>query len=333
MTGRTSVPDQRRDVDGILLLDKPRGLSSSRALLQIKRLYRARKAGHTGSLDPLATGMLPVCLGEATKVAAFILESDKVYRFRIEFGTRTATGDREGQVIATGPSCVSEQALQGALERLRGQIRQVPPMHSSLKHQGQRLYRLARAGHVIERDPRIVQIRELEIEQFHPTFPVFRVRCSKGTYIRVLAEDIGRVAATVAHVVELRRLEVCPFPGRAMRTLPELEIAAERGIEALDQELFPTDLALSSCHEERLTPAQEKRLLCGQTLVGVGGMLDGAAGMVRLYSENGFFLGVGRRLEDQRLLPYRLMARPVASTKTSRQAVTALSPRVQYPVD
>lgn len=330
MTRSALIGGPRRNVDGILLLDKPLGVSSSSALQRVKSLYRARKAGHTGSLDPLATGMLPICLGEATKVAAFILESDKVYRFRIELGSGTATGDKEGQVIATGPNCLSREALQAALESLRGEIRQVPPMHSSLKHRGQRLYRLARAGKEVEREPRIVQIRELEIEEYHPTFPVFRVRCSKGTYVRVLAEDIGRKATTVAHVVELRRLGVCPFPEYAMRTLSELEMAAERGIDALDAELFPTDWPLSGYLEQWLTPTQERHLFCGQALVGQGGISDGPPGIVRLYSGNGCFLGVGQRLEDQRLVPRRLMARPVASTKTSRQAVTALGPRVQY---
>ena len=180
----------RRKVDGILLLDKPLGLSSNTALQIVRRLYNADKAGHTGSLDPLATGLLPVCLGEATKLCGYLLDADKRYRARVRLGARTSTGDAEGEVVATSdPALASRAALEAAIPRFLGEIEQVPPMHSALKRDGQPLYRLARAGIEVERAPRRVRIRELRLLDWNGTEFEFEVACSKGTYVRTLAED------------------------------------------------------------------------------------------------------------------------------------------------
>lgn len=306
-TSRIAPRIVRRDVDGIVLLDKPAGMSSNQALQRIKRLFRARKAGHTGSLDPLASGMLPVCLGEATKMAAFLLDSDKTYRFRMHVGGQTSTGDAEGEVIAEGPPLSGEEQLHRALERLRGPILQVPPMYSALKHEGQRLYRLARAGQEVERVARQVSIHELVVEQFDPRRPLLRVRCSKGTYIRTLAEDIARLAGTVAHVAELRRLAVAPFREASMHTLEALETLAGSAAEArLDALLRPVDAAIESWPALELTARQERGLLCGQAVAGEAGA---RCGPLRLYGHEGRFLGIGERLADGRVVPRRLMAR------------------------
>lgn len=322
-TGGISPRALRRDVHGIVLVDKPAGMSSNHALQRVKRMFRARKAGHTGSLDPLASGMLPICLGEATKMAAFLLDSDKTYRFRMNIGCQTSTGDAEGEVVAEGPPVPGEESLQRALDGLRGAIFQVPPMYSALKHQGQRLYRLARAGREVERVARQIWIHELVVEQFDASRPVLRVRCSKGTYVRTLAEDIARQAGTVAHVAELRRLAVTPFRESAMHTLEELETEASSPAGAqLDALLLPVDAAIEAWPALELTARQERGLLCGQP---VPGDASAGCGPLRLYGHQGRFLGVGERLADGQVVPRRLMATPEAENR----AVTAAGPRVQ----
>lgn len=322
-TGGISPRALRRDVDGIVLVDKPAGISSNHALQRVKRMFRARKAGHTGSLDPLASGMLPICLGEATKMAAFLLDSDKTYRFRMNIGCQTSTGDAEGEVVAEGPSVPGEESLQRALDGLRGPIFQVPPMYSALKYQGQRLYRLARAGREVERTARQVWIHELVVEQFDASRPVLRVRCSKGTYVRTLAEDIARQAGTVAHVAELRRLAVTPFRESAMRTLEELQTEANSPAGArLDALLLPVDAAIEAWPALELTARQERGLLCGQP---VPGDASAGCGLLRLYGHHGRFLGVGERLADGQVVPRRLMA----TREAGNRAVTAAGPRVQ----
>lgn len=322
-TGGISPRALRRDVHGIVLVDKPAGMSSNHALQRVKRMFRARKAGHTGSLDPLASGMLPICLGEATKMAAFLLDSDKTYRFRMNIGCQTSTGDAEGEVVAEGPPVPGEESLQRALDGLRGPISQVPPMYSALKHQGQRLYRLARAGREVERVARQIWIHELVVEQFDASRPVLRVRCSKGTYVRTLAEDIARQAGTVAHVAELRRLAVTPFRESAMHTLEELETEASSPAGAqLDALLLPVDAAIEAWPALELTARQERGLLCGQP---VPGDASAGCGPLRLYGHQGRFLGVGERLADGQVVPRRLMATPEAENR----AVTAAGPRVQ----
>lgn len=322
-TGGGSPRTLRRDVNGIVLVDKPAGMSSNHALQRVKRMFRARKAGHTGSLDPLASGMLPICLGEATKMAAFLLDSDKTYRFRLNIGCQTSTGDTEGEVVAEGSPIPSEECLQGALACMRGPIFQVPPMYSALKHQGQRLYRLARAGREVERVARQVWIHELVVEQFDACHPVLRVRCSKGTYVRTLVEDIARQAGTVAHVAELRRLAVTPFRESAMHALEELEREAGAPTGAqLDALLLPVDAAIESWPVLRLTVRQERGLLCGQPVLDDAGA---DCGPLRLYGQQGQFLGIGERLADGRVVPRRLMA----TREAENRAVTVAGPRVQ----
>lgn len=308
MTDAASDPQRRRQVravSGILLFDKPLGWSSNTALQRIKRIFRAGKAGHTGSLDPLATGMLPVCLGEATKVSAFLLDSDKEYRVRLAVGTQTATGDAEGPPVATGPARISREVLEAALRAWRGPILQVPPMYSALKHQGRRLYELARAGKEVPRPPRPVEITGLDIEEFSESAPVLRVRCSKGTYIRTLVEDIARSAGTVAHVAELRRLAVAPFPADGMVDLAALERAAGAGQAALDELLRPLDEAVRALPSLVLEPIEATRLRQGQGIECRGGH---DPGLVRLYGPDGAFLGIGEYLPESRLVPRRLMA-------------------------
>jgi tRNA pseudouridine55 synthase len=300
--------EPRRAVDGIVLVDKPLGLSSNQALQRVKRLYRALKAGHCGSLDPLASGMLPICLGEATKVSAFLLGSDKVYRFRLALGARTTTGDAEGPVVETGPAHVGEADLARALGRFHGEIRQVPPMFSALKQGGQPLYALARAGKEVEREARAVHIYDLVVEVFDAASPLLRVRCSKGTYVRTLAEDIAHELGTVGHLSELRRLAVAPFTEPQMRTLAALEAAAGEADAALVAMLLPPDAALEHLPRVDLAAADAVRIRQGQALR-EGPSCAGPPGLVRLYGAGARFLGVGERLVDpDGLVPRRLLA-------------------------
>jgi tRNA pseudouridine55 synthase len=283
-------------------------------LQKVRRLFRARKAGHTGSLDPLASGMLPLCLGQATKVSAFLLDSNKVYRVCIDFGRQTATGDAEGAVVATGPSCVSEERLNTALAACRGTLSQVPPMYSALKHCGRRLYELARAGREVTRQPRLVKIHELVLETYDPRRPIVRVRCSKGTYVRSLVEEIARFAGTVGCVADLRRLAVDPFATTPMVTLEEVEAAAGGGDAGLDRLLIPADEAIKSLPAVRVGAAQALQLQCGREIM--ADETNELAGLVRLYGEGGRFLGVGESLGGSRVAPRRLMAGPLPARST-----------------
>jgi tRNA pseudouridine55 synthase len=305
-----AAPGQRkpwRDVDGILLLDKPLGISSNAALQRARRLFRARKAGHTGSLDPLASGMLPLCLGEATKFSGHLLDADKVYEVRAHWGTRTETGDRDGAVTASSAITeVSREALEAALGRFTGEISQVPPMYSALKHQGRRLYDLARAGQEVPRPPRQIRIHDLAITRFDPTEPVLQVHCSKGTYIRTLVEDLAAALGTEGHVAALRRVAVAPFGGEVMVTLEALEaVLAEKGEAGLDAFLLPPDRGLAGLPELHLDPAQAEHVLQGNPVLVPGGH---AAGLLRLYGPGHRFLGVGEGTADGRVRPRRLVA-------------------------
>jgi tRNA pseudouridine55 synthase len=300
----------RRAVHGILLLDKPKGISSNAALQRVKRLYNAEKAGHTGNLDPLATGMLPVCLGEATKISAFLLDADKHYRSRCLLGVTTDSGDSEGRVTATCPvPTLDRAAIEQVLQHFRGEIAQIPPMYSALKHQGQPLYKLARQGREIERKPRPVVIHRLKLEAMEMPFLELDIECSKGTYIRSLIEDIGRDLGCGAHVVELRRLAARPFSG-PMYELQQLEaMAAAEGQAALDRLLLPADSALPHWPEIVLESAAAALVRQGQAVRLAG---TPAAGLLRLYSGAGEtqgrrFMGVGRVLEDGRIGAKRLI--------------------------
>lgn len=298
----------RRALDGLLLLDKPTGMTSNAALQRVKWLFQARKAGHTGSLDPLASGMLPICFGEATKFAGYLLDADKVYRVQARFGVRTDTGDAEGQPVAThvrDPILQSE--LAAALVALTGPIQQIPPMYSALKQQGQRLYAIAREGREVPRDPRPVWIREFVLEAYDPVTPVFRVRCSKGTYIRTLIEDLAGHLGTLAHVIALRRLAVEPFGGQAMVSLPEIEaLAAGPPGPALDSLLRPLQDAVPPWPVVRLDGPAALRLSRGGPVPAPAGHVPGP---VRLYGPGDSFLGLGEVGVDGIASPRRLVAR------------------------
>lgn len=297
-----------RRIDGILLLDKPVGISSNLALQKVKRLYGAQKAGHTGSLDPLASGMLPICLGEATKFSQFLLDSDKHYQTTGRLGIKTTTSDAEGEVIETRPVQVTEAELLASLERFRGDITQVPSMYSALKHEGRPLYELAREGKTIEREARDITIHHLELLGFET--PDFRldVRCSKGTYIRNLVEDIGDVLGCGAHVTVLRRLEVNEFPAEAMVTWEQLEqTLAEGGHAAVDQLLLPADAGIQAFPAVTLSESVAFYLLKGQP---VRARNAPSEGWVRLYDEAGTFLGMGEIDDEARVAPRRLLAAP-----------------------
>ena len=295
-----------RAVDGVLLLDKPAGVTSNKALQDIKHLFRAAKAGHTGSLDPLATGMLPVCLGEATKISAFLLDADKRYRVACRLGATTTTGDADGEITRTMDcSHITNADIERVLPDFRGTIEQVPPMYSAVKHQGQRLYALAREGVEVERKPRAVRIHELKLLSLQEGVLEFEVACSKGTYIRTLVEDIARSVDCGAHVVRLRRLSVGPFDGN-MVTIDELEAAAaagEGGFAALDRFLLPIDSAIAHWPDVHLDPDSAFYMRQGQPIQVAHAP---STGWVRIYDESRF-LGVGEIQDDGRVAPRRMI--------------------------
>jgi tRNA pseudouridine55 synthase len=297
--------DERR-VDGILLLDKPTGLTSNAALQKVKRLYRARKAGHTGSLDPLASGLLPVCLGEATKVSGFLLDADKHYWVSCRLGVRTTTADAEGEVLETRPvDAVTEKRLREVMEDYSGDIDQVPPMYSAVKHQGRRLYALARQGVEVERAPRRITIHAMDLLNFRLPLAEIDVHCSKGTYIRTLVEDIGAALGCGAHVADLRRLGVGPYGAAGMVTLDTLEERlAAGGEKALDELLLPMESGLSQWPDVRLTGDAAFYLRQGQPVLVPHAP---TAGLVRLFEGQRRFLGVGEILDDGRVAPRRLL--------------------------
>ena len=294
-----------RDVNGILLLDKPSGITSNDALQQVKRLFYAKKAGHTGSLDPLASGVLPICMGEATKVSAFLLDADKRYQVRCQLGVRTTTADAEGEVVETRPvgSWTAEQ-LETVFDRFRGSIEQIPPMYSALKHQGQRLYKLARQGIEVEREPRPVHIYELTLTGQGDDWIDIDVHCSKGTYIRTLAEDIGEKLGCGAHVSALRRNMVGPYGDGQLVTLDQLQHLKENDMPAMDDLLLPIESALSQWPDVDLSTDAAFYLQQGQPVLVPHAP---TSGWVRLYEGNRSFLGMGEILDDGRVAPRRLM--------------------------
>lgn len=295
----------RRDVHGIILLDKPYGLSSNSALQRVKRLFQARKAGHTGSLDPLATGLLPVCLGDATKMSGFLLDADKSYRARIKLGIKTTTGDAEGAAVAIRPIVdVDEPRLLRVLGDFTGPIEQVPPMHSAIKQNGQPLYKLAHQGIVVERQPRSVIIHKITLLRFDGELVEVEVDCSKGTYIRVLAEDIGEALGCGAHVAELRRTRAGPFDGAQMLPLDALEERAKEDFSCLDGLLLPMDSALAHWPDVLLPDDAAYFLRQGQAVRAPQAPLSG---WVKLYTRQRRFLGLGCMLEDGRVAPKRLV--------------------------
>jgi tRNA pseudouridine55 synthase len=293
-----------RDVHGIVLLDKPAGFSSSQAVQKVRWLFQARKAGHTGSLDPFATGMLPICLGEASKTAGFMLDASKTYLARALLGQATVTGDIEGEVSATAPVPQRDaEGIAAVLAGFVGPIRQVPPMYSALKHHGQPLYRLARAGREVERAAREVTIHELELVTWEPPLLTFRVRCSKGTYVRTLAEDIALALGSCAHLVALRRLEVEPFHEREMVSLGWLEERRRDG--GIDECLLTPDAGLVGWPLLRIDPGAAQRFSHGNPVEGVGAGVR--PGPVRVYGAGEALLGLGEVTADGTLRARRLM--------------------------
>src|SRR3989338_4492972 len=288
-----------RPLDGVLLFEKPLELSSNIALQKVRRLFQAEKAGHTGTLDPLATGLLPICFGEATKFSNALLDADKTYRALLRLGQTTSTGDAEGEILSEHPVEVQQSDIDAALAKFRGEIRQLPPMHSALKHQGKPLYEYIRKGETIERELRSVVIHELELHRFNGNEMDITVRCSKGTYIRTLAEDIGAALGCGAHLIGLRRTAIAHFDLQDAYTLQQLEAmsVAEREAGVLPPEALMPDMP-----RLHLDAIQIKRLAQGQRLALDTGLPDGR---VSLYGPQGFIgmvLLQGRRLAPQRLL-------------------------------
>lgn len=305
-----------REVNGILLLDKPAGITSNAALQRAKRIYNAAKAGHTGALDPLATGMLPICFGEATKFSQFLLESDKRYRVVARLGQRTTTSDADGELVCERPVQVGEAALEQALIRFRGEISQVPSMYSALKYQGQPLYKYARAGVEVPREPRPVTIYELKVLEFAGQRLELEIHCSKGTYIRTLVDDLGELLGCGAHVSALRRLQVASYPAEQMQSLEQLECILEhaRAEESaprleLDPLLLPVDTAVGHLPDVNMSELVAGYLLQGQAVQVPGAPLDG---LVRLTEgEAHRFLGVGEIDDQGRVAPKRLVSSSV----------------------
>lgn len=301
-----------RDVHGILLLDKPSGISSNDALQKVKRIFNANKAGHTGALDPLATGMLPICLGEATKFSQFLLESDKRYRVIARLGQRTNTSDADGEIVAERPVNVTLTQIEQALSSFRGEINQIPSMYSALKHQGRPLYEYARQGIEIERESRKITLYELKLIRFAGHELELEIHCSKGTYIRTIVDDLGEMLGCGAHVIYLRRLAVAQYPSERMVTLEQLNELAEQARAAeqplrltLDPLLMPMDSAVQDFPEVNLLPTVGFYLKQGQPVQTAGTPREG---LVRITIGDAHdFIGVGQIDDEGRVAPRRLV--------------------------
>ena len=287
------------DIHGILLLDKRQGVSSNQALQEVRRLLNANKAGHTGSLDPLATGLLPLCFGEATKISGLLLDLDKRYQVEISLGVMTDTGDAEGQIIAQMPvPDFNEADLRDCLQQFTGEIEQIPPMYSALKHQGKKLYELARAGQSVERPARRIHIYELNLLDFSPTQLTLDVACSKGTYIRSLAEDIGHKLGSCASVASLRRTAAGQFALADALTLAQLQ--ALDGA-ALQNAMIAPDAPLAAIPAIELSAAEAQCIKQGQQISVTSSM----TGQVRIYAGSAF-LGLGELLLNGKLAPKKI---------------------------
>lgn len=292
----------KRKVDGVLLLDKPEGITSNLALQKARRLFNAEKAGHTGTLDPFATGLLPLCLGEATKFSQFLLDADKVYLAELQLGVRTTTADPEGEVIETRPVAVTRSDIAGVLPRFLGDIDQVPPMHSAIKRDGRPLYELARKGVEVERQARRVVIHDIELVAFAGDRLTLRVHCGKGVYVRTLAEDVGAALGCGAHLAALRREEVGPFVIEDAVTLAELEAIAP---EQRDAELLSPDCLVEDLTRLDLDVESAWQMRHGQA-VWRAGLRVGE--LLRLYDPAGDFVGVAEVDFEGKVAPRRLLA-------------------------
>lgn len=304
-TAGAAIRKPRRDVHGVLILDKPLGLTSNAALQRVRGLFGARKAGHTGSLDPLATGVLPICLGEATKLSGELLDAPKRYRVSIVLGVRTTTGDAGGEVTERRPvENVTAERVADAIAALQGNITQVPPMYSALKHKGQRLYTLAQQGIEVEREPRPVTVYEALLVAIRGSVIEAEFHCSKGTYVRTLAEDLGNALGCGAHVGALRRTLAGRFGLGGAVTIDALTEISSQGNAALDTLLIPPGEALAEWPSISLS-ADQARAVCHGQAVSVGAAIT--PGRTRIFDAGGAFLGLGDVGGDGRLQPKRLL--------------------------
>jgi tRNA pseudouridine55 synthase len=299
---------ERRPIDGVLLLDKPLGISSQTAVTRAKHLLLAAKAGHTGTLDPMASGLLPVCFGEATKFSQILLNSDKTYAATIRLGMSTTTGDMEGNVTRSVIVRVTREEVESVLERFVGDIMQTPPMYSAIKHAGRPLYHYARAGKAVHRSPRPVSIADLDLVELNGDVLSITVRCGKGTYVRVLAEDIGEALGCGACLAALKRTAVGGFQlsegAITLEALQAVEPAARPGW------LMPVDSLVASLPRIDLDPSQVRQIVTGREIEGHGMPV---AGLTRVYGPDRDFLGVAEVQASGRIVPQRLMARNPAA--------------------
>ena len=302
-----SKPRKRgRDIHGVFLLDKPQGMSSNDIMQKVKRIFQANKAGHTGALDPLATGMLPICLGEATKFSQFLLDADKRYLVTAKLGERTDTSDAEGQIVETREVKVKTPEILTALEQFRGEILQVPTMFSALKHNGKPLYEYARQGITVEREARPITIFELKFIEYNAPYLTLEVHCSKGTYIRTLVDDLGEVLSCGAHVTMLRRTAVADYPTEKMLDWNALQALAEsQDLSLLDALLLPMDTAVAKLPALTLNESQTQGIGFGQRIKFDNP--NSLQGQVRLFSYENRFLGVAVIDENNVIRPQRLV--------------------------
>ena len=302
-----SKPRKRgRDIHGVFLLDKPQGMSSNDIMQKVKRIFQANKAGHTGALDPLATGMLPICLGEATKFSQFLLDADKRYLVTAKLGERTDTSDAEGQIVETRDVNVKTPEILTALEQFRGDILQVPTMFSALKHNGKPLYEYARQGITVEREARPITIFELNFIEYNVPYLTLEVHCSKGTYIRTLVDDLGEALGCGAHVTMLRRTAVADYPTEKMLDWNALQsLAAQQDLALLDALLLPMDTAVAKLPALTLNESQTQGIGFGQRIKFDN--LNRLQGQVRLFSHENRFLGVAVIDENNVIRPQRLV--------------------------
>ncbi|EHU5131375.1 tRNA pseudouridine(55) synthase TruB [Vibrio parahaemolyticus] len=301
-----------RPINGVILLDKPTGISSNDALQKVKRIYFAEKAGHTGALDPLATGMLPICLGEATKFSQFLLDSDKRYRVIAKLGERTNTSDSDGEVVETRPVDVTLEKLEASIEKFRGESDQVPSMFSALKYQGKPLYEYARKGIEVPRESRKITVYEIILHRFEGDEVEMEVHCSKGTYIRTIVDDLGEMLGCGAHVTMLRRTAVTKYPYEKMVTLEQLNELLEQAHreeiaprELLDPLLMPMDTAVEDLPEVNLIPELADMVQHGQPVQVLGAPEQGSLRLTM--GEERLFIGVGEMNDDGKIAPKRLV--------------------------
>ena len=297
-------PKGFRDIDGILLLDKPPGISSNNALQRVRYLFKANKAGHTGSLDPLATGMLPICFGEATKFSTYLLDASKSYRAVCQLGQTSTTGDAEGEITCQQPVNLTQVEVEEVLKQFVGEIEQTPPMYSAIKVNGQRLYKLARKGETVERQPRSIVIYSLELVDLNEDLLTIDVHCSKGAYIRTLAEDIGKQLGCGAFLARLTRTGVHPFWDQPCVALTELQSLADSSPDKLDAFLLPVEAALSGLPRVIIEEAEVRAIQQGRVI-----QLDSSQpqGLIILINQEDAFIGIGEASIDGRISPKRLM--------------------------